>query len=163
MRLGLLRIVLRSELLESVCIESVCIPGVGNAMYIHAQSCYPILSTYPSYLCPNSQPTPRKYSNQNSRSKTKIFKIEKAASTQTPFPSPNKARQRTRPETEPKISCRVITCIYLFFAFLFVSIHWKSMSLTLNSQPCHLHWRPSSQEALPPSCMHFPGCLSTSR
>lgn len=123
---------------------------------------YPI-PTYPSYLCPNSQPTPRKYSNQNSRSKTKIFKIEKAASTQTPFPSPNKARQRTRPETEPKISCRVITCIYLFFAFLFVSIHWKSMSLTLNSQPCHLHWRPSSQEALPPSCMHFPGCLSTSR
>lgn len=98
--------------------------SVGNAMYIHAQSCYPILSypSCPSYLCPKSQSTPRKYSNQNSRQKNEIPQKRESRLYQTPFPSPKKARQQTRPETEPKyiMSCHNLYVLF-FCVFIFVN------------------------------------------
>lgn len=142
MRLGLLRIVLRSELLESVCIESVCIPGVGNAMYIHAQSCYPILSTYPSYLCPNSQPTPRKYSNQNSRSNTKIF--QKRESRLHPdsisISQQSQTMNPTRDGTKNIVSCHKLH----MFLFCIFTLNYCQHSLEVDVFDSELPALPSS-------------------
>lgn len=119
MRLGLSRIVLRSKLPE--CLYK-------KRLYTRCRKCYvhicPIMLSYPiptcpSYLYPNSQPTPRKYSNQNSRSNTKICqKTRKPPLPRLLFHPPTKPDNRPDPRRNQKISCRVITCICFFCIFM---------------------------------------------